>query len=122
MILNHALNANLLSLPLPLALFLYGIVESPQPSARFFRLLLSYVLLLLLLKFLYQLPIVCGSPPLTFRSSSVDDLDPDIASCKDEAVGLESWEEFQLNLPGRVDYVLGLHKYMRLSSLPHDEG
>jgi len=125
MIVNHAVNTNLLSLQFPLALFLYGIIESPQPSSGFFRFQLGYVLLLLVFKFLYQLPIACGSPPLSFRSSSISSSGgmEDLAVCYDENFAISrDWEEVQVILPDRVDYVLGLHKFMKASSLPHNEG
>ena len=119
MLANHVINANLLSLPYALSLFLYGLLESPRPGARFFSLLLGYTLLLLLLKFVYQLPVVCGSPPLAFRSAAVDT--PDSEACYDPSAAVPT-AEFMATLPTRIDYQLGLHKYMQHSSLPHDEG
>lgn len=59
-------------------------------NVRFFRLIQGYVLLLLVLKFLYQLPIFCGSPPLSFRSSREDGL----AVCVDDRF-TTLWEEYQ---------------------------
>ena len=34
MLANHTINANLLSLPYALSLFLYGLLEAPRPGAR----------------------------------------------------------------------------------------
>ena len=109
MLANHTINASLLSLPYALSLFLYGLLESPRPGARFFSLLLGYTLLLLLLKFVYQLPVVCGSPPLAFRSAAVDT--PDSEACYDPSAAVPT-AEFMAKLPTRIDYQLGLHKYI----------
>ena len=38
MLANHAIHANLLSLPYALSLFLYGLLEAPRPGARSFAL------------------------------------------------------------------------------------
>ena len=38
MLANHTTNANLLSLPYALSLFLYGLLEAPRPGARSFAL------------------------------------------------------------------------------------
>jgi hypothetical protein len=62
---------------------------------------------------------------LSFRTSSslADEDGPALAVCyAEEFLINKNWEEFQPTLPGRADYVFGLHKFMRSSSLPHDEG
>ena len=64
-VVNHCVNANLLSLPLPLVYFLYGALEAPMPGPRCFDFLLTYVFIVLGMKFIYQLPLFCASPPLT---------------------------------------------------------
>ena len=72
------------------------------------------------LKMAYQLPIVCGSPPLSLRAS-VDDGSGTggvLAWCDD---GGERGGG-AVALPSRSDYTLGLHKYYGPASLPRDEG
>ena len=69
MLIVHMINGDLLSLPYPLAVFLYGLLESPQPSRTFFNWISGYTLLAIGLKFAYQLPVVCGSPPLELRQA-----------------------------------------------------
>ena len=64
-ILNHLFNANLLSLIYPASLFLYAALENPYPTQRFWSIMLVYTIMLILVKFVYQLPIFCGSPPYT---------------------------------------------------------
>ena len=58
-------------------------------------------------KFLYQLPLFCGSPPLTLRTSSKAD---DLAICFSSVAAASDNPSFRLSLPSRLDYVLGLHK------------
>ena len=53
MLLNHVLNADLLSVVFPLAMFGYGLLEA-APSRRFFTYLTAYVILVLWFKLLYQ--------------------------------------------------------------------
>lgn len=61
---------------------------------------------------------MCGSPAFSLRKS-----DPDLPGagyCFD-ATAADSSSSFKTTLPGRWDYVVGLHKYTRHSSLS-DEG
>ena len=69
MILNHAVNANYLSLVYPISLLLYAALDSPRPAARYFDLALLYTLLLIIAKFAYQFPVFCGTPPFTLRQT-----------------------------------------------------
>ena len=98
---NHAVNANLLSLPLPLALFLYGAVD-PRPTTRLADLLLRYVSLLLLLKLSYAWPIFCGSPALTLRTSVTTPDGDTAAVCLEPLVFSR---DFEMTLPPRADHV-----------------
>jgi len=67
------------------------------------------------LKMAYQLPIVCGSPALTFRASVDDGQGGTLAFCNNGDMGGGTGA-----LPSREDYILGLHKYYGPSSLPRD--
>lgn len=66
--LNHAISASLTSLPLALATLLYLALEPHGPPRAFFSVVLSYLIGLILVKTLYQLPLVCGTPPLSVRN------------------------------------------------------
>ena len=116
LIVNHAVSGSLLSLPYPIACFCYGALESPQPNKIFFSVLLWYTLLLMGLKMAYQLPIVCGSPALTFRASVDDGQGGTLAFCNGDMGG------GTVALPSRKDYILGLHKYDGPSSLQGNVG
>jgi len=108
LIVDHAVNASLTSLPLPLATLLYLGLESPCPPRAFFSLLLAYLLALISIKLAYQLPLVCGTPPLSLRTAH------------GSANGTEYWcsstssavpeSLFMPTLSRRVDYALGLDK------------
>ena len=68
-----------------------------------------YTLLLMGLKMAYQLPIVCGSPPLSLRVSVDDGNGGVFASCDGASASLSSSADF-VAPPSRSDYQLGLHK------------
>ena len=65
-----------------------------------------YVLSAIDLKFLYQLPIFCGTPPYSLFS---------IEGCSANPVLPEV-------LVKRMDYIIGIHKYAVPSRFPRDEG
>lgn len=66
---------------------------------------MSYVLTIISLKFLYQLPIFCGTPVYTFYSDKCnnEDLIPQV-------------------LASRIDYVIGIHKFSGPASYPRNVG
>ena len=123
-LLNHTLHANVLSLPYAILPLLYGLLDSPTPHARFFYWLQCYAALLMWIKFTYQLPLFCGSPPLTFRrtASGLESAPAGSSACFDWDASQMPTAEFMMELPSRIDYVLGLHKFDSRSSLPHNEG
>jgi len=117
MFINHAANCSLLSMAFPLSLLLYGLLDSPRPAPTYFSIMLSYTLLLITAKFAYQIPIFCGSPPFTYRTTA----DPaalssavSLARCVDPTASQAS---FQASLARRIDFIIGLHKFTRHSSL-----
>ena len=107
-IVNHLCNANLLSLIYPISLFLYAALENPYPSSKYWNIMLIYTIMLILIKFVYQLPIFCGSPPYTlFRFKG------------------DFCENIQLNqneIVSRIDYLIGIRKYTGHSSYPKNQG
>ena len=59
MIVNQIAYANLISLVYPVAVFAYGLFESPRPTKQFWRAILLYANVVLVTKFLFQLSIFC---------------------------------------------------------------
>jgi hypothetical protein len=104
MLLNFILNANLLSLPLPLSLFLYVLLSRPLPSKTYIKTLLTYLLTIVTLKVLYQLPLFCSSPSYTLFS---------LDRCNPAVIPPEI-------LFKRNDYIIGLRKFSGPASYPKD--
>ena len=109
LVLNHAISASLSSLPLPLATFLYLGLEPRGPPRAFFSAMLFYLFCLILLKMTYQLPLVCGTPPLQHRTM-VNTLNGTLYWCASPQAAT-TLELFIPTLASRADYALGLHKY-----------
>jgi hypothetical protein len=103
MFLNFAMNANLLSLVLPLTVCYYAILENPRPSYKYWKLVTSYMLVVIFLKFLVQLPIFCSSPVFNLYGCIEQEFEPEI-------------------LVRRIDYIVGLHKFNGPASYPRDIG
>lgn len=103
---NFVLNANIISLVLPLSVLLYGIIDSPVPNVKYWKGLMLYVLTVIGMKFLYQLPIFCGNPPYTIFS----------------AEGCSSAPVMGEVLVSRIDYIVGIHKFSGPASHPKDQG
>lgn len=61
---------NILALMYPLALFMYGIFESPRPSKYFFRFLFFWTMIVICIKFLAQIPVFCTCVVLGADTSS----------------------------------------------------
>jgi len=62
MFINFAFNANLISVFLPISALFYAMLENPKPSHRYWRFVTTYMLVVISMKFIYQLPIFCSSP------------------------------------------------------------
>ena len=102
---NFIMNANLIALFIVFTVLFYSILENPLPSSKFWKFLMSYVLLIISLKFLYQLQIFCGTPVYTFYSDKCnnEDLIPQV-------------------LASRIDYIIGIHKFSGPASYPRNQG
>jgi hypothetical protein len=98
MVINACYNANLLALFLPLSAFVYGMIENPVQNKRYWNFLLIYIMVVLSLKFIYQMPIFCDSPPYTFIGFS------DGEACEARVATIN--EKIT-----RIDYVIGIRKY-----------
>jgi hypothetical protein len=105
MTLNFLWNADIIALSIVLFFFLYCILENPLPTMKFYKFMMGYVLVIISIKFVYQLPIFCGTPVYTFYSDR----------CNNEDIT-------SLELSQRVDYIIGIHKYSGPSSYPRNVG
>ena len=102
---NFIMNGNLLSLFVMLTVMGFSILENPLPSSKFWKFLMSYMLTIISIKFIYQLPIFCGTPIYTFYSDKCnnEDLIPQTMST-------------------RADYIIGIHKFSGPASYPRNVG
>lgn len=102
---NFFMNANLISLFVVFSVQFYSILENPLPSSRFWKFMMSYLLTVISLKFLYQLPIFCGTPVYTFYSDK----------CNNEELTPQT-------LASRIDYIIGIRKFSGPASYPKNQG
>ena len=58
MLLNHLVNGGLISMFYPIFIFLFGICQYPRPEKLFWKILLVYTTIIILLKFIIQLNIL----------------------------------------------------------------
>lgn len=102
---NFIMNGNLISLFIVVTVMGFSILNNPLPSSKFWKFMMSYMLTIISLKFLYQLPIFCGTPVYTFYSDKCnnEDLIPQV-------------------LASRVDYIIGIHKFSGPASYPRNTG
>ena len=110
-VLNHLSNANVLSLLLPVSIVIYAALEYPTAPSRYWKVMLYYTGLILMLKFLYQLPFFCGTPAFNFNNIfSTDDYSCDVYLN-------DPW-----TLTKRYDYIIGIVKFTGDSSYPVNRG
>lgn len=89
-------NGDILSLIYPLSYFLYAGLEYPFPPVSYWNLMIYEVVIVISVKFLYQLPFFCGTNPLQILMVTTN-------TCSDAFVP-------RSELIRRWDYVLGLKK------------
>lgn len=109
MIINHIVNDNLLSLVFPLTLFLYALLENPIPLKGYWKFIIFYTITIIIIKYLYQLPIFCGSPPFTLFFYTGE------AACISRGFN-------EVDLISRIDYIIGIHKFSGNASYPKNQG
>ena len=102
---NFIMNGNLLSLFVMITVMCFSILENPLPSSKFWKFLMSYMLTIISIKFIYQLPIFCGTPVYTFYSDK----------CNNEDL-------LPMTMATRADYIIGIHKFSGPASYPRNVG
>jgi hypothetical protein len=96
MVINACYNANLVALFMPLSAFLYGMID--LPTKRFWNFMIIYMIIILSLKFVYQMPIFCDTPPYTFIGfSNNESCEPRVPTITEKI--------------SRIDYLIGIRKY-----------
>jgi hypothetical protein len=101
---NFVVNNNIISVFLPLSALVYAMIDTPIPHLGYWKFMTMYMLVVIALKFIYQLPIFCGTPPYHFFS---------VDTCTDSTILSEI-------LVTRVDYIIGIHKFSGSASYPVD--
>eukprot|EP01128_Nolandella_sp_AFSM9_P005065 TRINITY_DN2396_c0_g1_i1.p1 TRINITY_DN2396_c0_g1~~TRINITY_DN2396_c0_g1_i1.p1 ORF type:complete len:1291 (+),score=246.92 TRINITY_DN2396_c0_g1_i1:307-4179(+) len=101
LLLNAVLNINLISLFYPLTLFFYCLLARPRPSKNYWKIVIIYVSLVLVAKFIAQLPIFCMCFSLDNVSSWTTE-----PYCREPACNYDS-SGYSLSIPELV----GLVKY-----------
>jgi hypothetical protein len=92
MIMIFLTNTSLISVVLPLSILFYAIIENPIPAKRYWKWMTKYVITIIFLKIVIQLPIFCSSPAYG------------LCDCSSAEVPHEV-------LVKRIDYVIGIHKF-----------
>jgi len=98
MIIIFLTNPSLVSVVLPLSILFYAILENPIPAKRYWKWLTIYVICIIFLKIVIQLPLFCSSPAYG------------VCNCSSAEVPNEV-------LVKRIDYVVGIHKFNGPASL-----
>ncbi|CAD8106067.1 unnamed protein product [Paramecium sonneborni] len=92
------INTNIIALFYPFSAFLYGLLENPVPSKRYWNFLLIYAIIIISLKFIYKMTIFCDSPPYTFIGFAQEE------ACEPRV----TTQQVKIT---RIDYVIGIRKY-----------
>lgn len=74
-IINHTANANIISLVFPLSLFAYAIIEFPRPPKAYWKIMLAYTNVILVVKFIFQITVfcICACERYRLQPSCLDD-------------------------------------------------
>eukprot|EP01087_Luapelamoeba_hula_P016396 TRINITY_DN5039_c0_g2_i7.p1 TRINITY_DN5039_c0_g2~~TRINITY_DN5039_c0_g2_i7.p1 ORF type:complete len:2374 (+),score=229.13 TRINITY_DN5039_c0_g2_i7:70-7191(+) len=99
MVINHTYYASITSLVFPVSLFLYAALAYPTPARTFWRIMLVYVTLLILAKFMFQFPIFC----ICYGDTQTYDMAP---NCGGQLCNLDQPYPRELGTP----YVIGIYK------------
>ena len=68
MIINHVYYASILSMPLPFFVFLWGMLSIPRPTKRFWVAVITYVQLVIVVKYIFQFKL--PTDPSSFTSAN----------------------------------------------------
>jgi len=83
--------------------FWYGLLENPKPSNKYWKFVTIYLVVVIALKFFYQIPLICSSPEFVMWNCNDVEIAPEI-------------------LVRRLDYIIGLQKFNGGASYPRDIG
>ena len=98
MVLMFLINPTLVNLLYPLSILFYAILENPIPAKSYWKWITKYLIVIVFLKVIIQLPIFCSSPGYG------------LCNCSSAEVPHEV-------LVKRYDYVIGIHKLNGNASL-----
>lgn len=102
MVLDFIVNTNLVTLVFPLSAFMYSMLDNPRPSHKYWTGITFYLVVIIFLKFLIQMPLFCNTPAYSMGFS---------VECSNEPVTEEE-------LIHRYDYIIGIHKFNGPASYP----
>jgi piezo-type mechanosensitive ion channel component 1/2 len=101
-IINHIVNTNLISMVYPFSLFFYALLENPIPQKGYWRFMILYTIIVILAKFIYQLPVFCDSPPYSIFYYTSD------SQCR--SASSSSFNLSPSDLINRIDFIIGKEK------------
>jgi hypothetical protein len=108
-IINHCIDASIMSMVYPISYFGYGLVEYPFTNKYYWKIMIVYSLITITLKLVYQFPFFCGYPFLAVFNIFEDNY------C--EYVPLTDQE-----ISEGFEFIIGLRKYNGEYSYPKNAG
>lgn len=67
-------NGDIVSIIYPISFFVYGLIEYPYAPRNYWRFLTCYAVIVIVAKFIYQLPFFCGTPAYSFISDGCEEI------------------------------------------------
>lgn len=108
-IINHCIDASIMSMVYPISYFGYGLVEYPFTNKYYWKIMIVYSLITITIKLVYQFPFFCGYPFLAVFNIFQDNY------C--EYVPLSDQE-----ISEGFEFIIGLRKYNGEYSYPKNAG
>jgi hypothetical protein len=108
-IINHCIDASIMSLIYPITYLGYGMIEYPFTNKHYWKWMIIYSLLIITIKLIYQLPFFCGYPSFAVFNIFNENY-CDYYNLSDQQI-TEGFE-----------YIIGLRKYNGEYSYPKNSG